>query len=106
MTNSLARARDHYGVDLCPGAGPPRAPWDLSLDSPSTTTTLYRPFTGKPVEAEMLEAVCPRCRDVWEWPLGLDANLDRRAARGLVVDVCPSCLDDWADERAIEEGWA
>jgi Zn-finger nucleic acid-binding protein len=100
MNDALARDPSMATTDVAVEAAA------LRVIDPPRTTTLYRPFTGEPVEAEMLEAGCPRCGDVWEWPLGLDANLDRRTAEGVVVDVCPSCLDGWADERAVEEGWA
>ena len=80
-------------------------PPPLRVIRPLKSAIRYQPFTGEPVVVTQLEAICPRCDEAWEWPLGLDATLDRRASRGLVVDVCPPCLDDWADERAVEEGW-
>ncbi|MGH7918840.1 MAG: hypothetical protein ACREQM_02715 [Candidatus Dormibacteraceae bacterium] len=76
----------------------------LEAASPPRTVTRYTP-TGDSIVVPLLDAWCPRCLQPWEWPRGLDADLDRQADRGLAVDVCPTCLDDLADLRAEEEGW-
>ena len=84
-----------------------RVPLDLSTAPDRAlprTETLFTP-TGDPIEVPLIDAQCPRCLQAWDWPAGLDAELDRKAQEGLVVEPCPACLDAFQEQWFDEHPW-
>lgn len=70
--------------------------------SPATTTVYTA--TGDPIEVPLLDLRCRRCRRPWEWPRGLDPDLDR-ADRESATAECPACIDELADLRLADFPW-
>lgn len=71
--------------------------------SPGSTTTIYS-AAGDAIQAPLAELRCPRCLRTWEWPRGLDPDLDRRLDLGSIAE-CPECLDELTDLRLADFPW-
>jgi hypothetical protein len=74
------------------------------VETPLRTTTVYT-ATGDPIKVPLLHLRCPRCLQAWEWPRGLDPDLDRPGDGESATADCPGCIDELADLRLADLPW-